>query len=133
VLGWSAARAGTMPLPDFATQIGRPITDSVREEIDGAVRRAAYRIIQGKGATYYGIGGGLARIVSAIGQDERAVLSVSAESDGFPDLPRVAFSVPRLIGAEGVLAELQPATDPDETRALAASADLLKETADALA
>ena len=132
VLGWSGARAGTMPLAAFAEQIGRPITDAVRADIDQGVRRAAYRIIQGKGATYYGIGGGLARIVSAIGQDERAVLSVCAERP-VGDLPRVAFSVPRLIGGAGILAELSPDLDARETEALADSARLLKETADALA
>jgi hypothetical protein len=46
-------------------------------EIDKGVRNAAYTIIEGKGATWYGIGGGLARIVGAIAGDEQAVLSVS--------------------------------------------------------
>ena len=49
----------------------------VRDRIDSGVRRAAYTIIEGKGATWYGIGAGLARIVSAIAQDEGAVLTVS--------------------------------------------------------
>ena len=131
VLGWSGARAGTMSLEAFADHIGRPITEEVRHQIDSGVREAAYRIIQGKGATYYGIGGGLARIVQAIGQDERAVLSVSAET-GALDLPHVAFSVPRLIGGGGVLADLVPSLDPGETAALEASARLLRQTADEL-
>ena len=35
--------------------------------IDNTVRQAAYQIIEGKGATYYGIGSGIARIIKAIG------------------------------------------------------------------
>ena len=35
------------------------------------VRRAAYTIIEGKGATWYGIGAALARIVQAVRDDER--------------------------------------------------------------
>jgi len=132
VLSWSAARAGSVSLEAFAAQIGHPLTDEVRARIDEGVRRAAYRIISGKGATNYGIGGGLARIVSAIAQDERAVLSLSAESDSLSDYPRVAFSVPRLIGADGLIAELAPSVDADEAEALHASAALLKETADSL-
>ncbi|MEE4119392.1 MAG: L-lactate dehydrogenase [Paracoccaceae bacterium] len=132
VLGWSGARVGTMPLEAFAAQVRAPITQSVRETVDEGVRRAAYHIISGKGATNYGIGGGLARIVSAIAQDERAVLSLSAESEALTDYPRVAFSVPRLIGAEGLLAELSPSLDDSEAAALHASADQLKQTADAL-
>mgnify|MGYP006278290401 FL=1 len=132
VLGWSGARVGTMSLEGFAAQVRAPITRSVREQVDDGVRRAAYRIISGKGATNYGIGGGLARIVSAIAQDERAVLSLSAESAELTDYPRVAFSVPRLVGASGLLAELAPSLDGGEAEALRASAELLKETADAL-
>jgi L-lactate dehydrogenase len=132
VLGWSGARVGTMPLEAFAAQVRAPITRSVRETVDEGVRRAAYHIISGKGATNYGIGGGLARIVSAIAQDERAVLSLSAESETLTDYPRVAFSLPRLIGAEGLVAELSPSLDANEAAALRASADLLKQTADAL-
>jgi L-lactate dehydrogenase len=132
VLGWSGARVGTMPLEAFAAQVRAPITRSVKETIDDGVRRAAYRIISGKGATNYGIGGGLARIVSAIAHDERAVLSLSAESAELTDYPRVAFSVPRLLGASGLMAELSPSLDAQEAEALRRSAELLKETADAL-
>lgn len=132
VLGWSGARVGTMPIGAFAEAQGNPFTEAVRAEIDEGVRRAAYKIISGKGATGYGIGGGLARIVAAIAQDERAVLSLSAESETLSDYPRVAFSVPRLLGAEGLIAELAPSLDDGERAALHASAALLKETADAL-
>ena len=132
VLGWSGARVGTMPLGAFAAQMRTPLTDSVRAEIDAGVRRAAYTIISGKGATNFGIGGGLARIVAAIGQDERAVLSLSAESASLTDYPRVAFSIPRLIGADGLMAELAPSLDAAERDALGASAQLLKDTVDAL-
>ena len=37
---------------------------------------AAYTIIQGKTATYYGIGSALARIVNVILHDQRAVMTV---------------------------------------------------------
>jgi L-lactate dehydrogenase len=63
---------GGIPLPEFAQQAGLPVTPEVRSRIDDAVRKAAYRIIEGKGATYYGIGAGLSRIVRALRMDERA-------------------------------------------------------------
>ncbi|MEE4121230.1 MAG: L-lactate dehydrogenase [Paracoccaceae bacterium] len=132
VLGWSGARVGTMPVGEFAGHIGRPIDEAVRVEIDAGVRQAAYRIISGKGATGYGIGGGLARIVAAIAQDEGAVLSLSAESADLTEFPRVAFSVPRVIGAQGLVAELTPTLDAGEEQALRRSAELLHETASAL-
>jgi L-lactate dehydrogenase len=128
VLAWSAARAGTLPLRDFAAQVGAPITDAVMAGIDQGTRRAAYRIMEGKGATWYGIGAGLARIVRAIAGDERAVLSVSMRAD-FPGLGEVALSVPRVVGRSGVMADLMPDLDAVEMQALADSARLLWETA----
>ena len=96
VLAWSSARAGGVALASFAAQVGAPLTDAVRAEIDTGVRRAAYTIIEGKGATWYGIGAGLARLAAAIARDERAVFSVSiatAEVEGVTD---VALSIPRV-------------------------------------
>ncbi|HBT02747.1 MAG TPA: L-lactate dehydrogenase [Citreicella sp.] len=129
VLGWSSARAGAVPLAGFADQMGTPLTADVRARIDDAVRRAAYRIIEGKGATWYGIGAGLARIVQAIRDDQRAVLSVSATTPEIQGVADVALSLPRVIGRAGVIATLLPDLDADEATALRASAELLAETA----
>ncbi|WP_299925399.1 L-lactate dehydrogenase [uncultured Pelagimonas sp.] len=127
VLAWSSARAGSASVASFAAQVGNAITEDVRQTIDYGVRHAAYTIIEGKGATWYGIGAGLARIVSAITSDEQAVLTVSSVSDvlGVHD---VACSVPRVVGAQGVNAELLPDLSDKETEALRASAELLKTT-----
>jgi|TARA_R100000049_G_C1944248_1_gene88933 L-lactate dehydrogenase len=129
VLGWSSARAGAVPLAGFADQMGAPLTADVRARIDDAVRRAAYRIIEGKGATWYGIGAGLARIVQAIRDDQRAVLSVSATTPEIQGVADVALSLPRVIGRAGVIATLLPDLDAGEATALRASAELLAETA----
>ncbi len=126
VLAWSSARVGSVPLADFAEQIGAPLTAEVRERIDTGVRRAAYTIIQGKGATWYGIGAGLARIVRAIDRDEQAVLSVSTVEPDVLGVSDVALSLPRIVGARGVSATLRPELDRAETDALHRSATLLK-------
>jgi L-lactate dehydrogenase len=100
VLAWSNARAGSVALASFAAQIGAALTQDVRERIDKGVRNAAYTIIEGKGATWYGIGGGLARIVGAIAGDEQAVLSVSTVEKDVLGVRDVALSLPRLVGRE---------------------------------
>ena len=128
VLAWSSARAGSMPIAAFAAQVGAAVTESVRTRIDHDVRRAAYRIIEGKGATWHGIGAGLARIVRAIAADEGAVLSLSTRTTDIGGVPAVTLSLPRVIGRRGITAELRPDLDPAETRALAASARLLAAT-----
>jgi L-lactate dehydrogenase len=127
VLCWSAADIGGLTIADFAAQIGRPLSDEVRAAIDADVRRAAYRIIAGKGATWYGIAGGLARLVRAIRSDERAVVTVSALTDGIGDGPPVALSMPRILGGGGVLHTLQPHLSAEEQKLLERSAAVLRE------
>jgi L-lactate dehydrogenase len=132
VLAWSCVRAGATPIRSFAAQVGAAITEEVVARIDDGVRRAAYRIIAGKGATWYGIGAGLSRIVRAVARDEQAVLSVSMLRPKVLGVRDVALSVPRVVGRAGVTVDLMPDLDSTETAALIASAELLRDTAAAL-
>ena len=122
VLVWSSARAGAESVASFGAQMGAPVTEDVRARIDTGVRRAAYSIIEGKGATWFGIGAGLARIVQAISADQRAVLSVSMPTARFG----VSLSLPRVIGAAGVRADLRPELSAEEEAALERSAAVLR-------
>ena len=56
VLTWSLAAIGGIPLDQFARLRGIDLSEPIRNDIDAKVRRAAYTIISGKNATYYGIG-----------------------------------------------------------------------------
>lgn len=127
VLDWSSAVAGSVPLIPFAQQLGRPLTESVRARIDEAVRRAAYYIIEGKGATWYGIGSGLCRIVQAIGADEGAILSVSMVEPAVEGCGPVALSLPRVVGAKGITATAMPSLGDQERAGLRRSAEILVE------
>jgi L-lactate dehydrogenase len=130
VLLWSSARVGTLSLGQFARQTGAEVTHNTRARIDDGVRRAAYRIIEGKGATYYGIGAGLARMVRAIRNDERAVFTVSARTTGVAAFPEVCFSVPRIVGAAGVLGSVLPDLSDEERTCLRASAEVIRNAAE---
>jgi L-lactate dehydrogenase len=132
VLHWSGADAGAMPVSAFADEIGRPLTAAVRAEIDQGVRGAAGKIIRGKGATWYGIGGALARIVQAISDDERAVMTCSVINPEVAGVQNIALSLPRIVGLDGVLGTILPHLDEQETVALARSAGILKEAVTSL-
>jgi len=132
VLHWSGARVSTMDLSTCAAQRQAPVTDSVRATIDEGVRRAAYRIIQGKGATWYGIGAGMARIAQAIVNDERAVLTCAAREAMVEGVADVTLSLPRVIGAPGVVQTLWPSLTPDEASALQRSSTILKDATTAI-
>lgn len=132
VLAWSSARAGNIPINSFAANVRAPLTNTIRSQIDDGVRNAAYTIIEGKGATYYGIGAGLARIVRAIEGDERTVLSVSIATPEVEGVKDVALSIPRVVGEQGIVADIFPEMDPSEHDALRKSAQILKEAADSI-
>lgn len=132
VLAWSNAKVGSLSLAEIAAQVGSPITQDVRATIDDGVRNAAYKIIKGKGATYYGIGAGLARIVKAIAADQHDVLTVSCVTPEVGGVSDVALSIPRVIGANGIEVDLMPDIDAQEAEGLAKSAKLLKDSVESI-
>ena len=78
------------------------------------MRGAAYRIIEGKGATNLAIGLTTARILDCVAADERAVLPVSVRTT-VEGVGEVCLSLPSVVGRDGVLTTL--ATPMDERRA----------------
>ncbi|MBV8193352.1 MAG: L-lactate dehydrogenase [Alphaproteobacteria bacterium] len=129
VLVWSSVQVGVFPLAAYAEQVGRPITDEIKQKIDEKVRRAAYHIIEGKGYTCYGVGASLARIVLAIRNDEKLVATLSAPGDGTGPTGDVCLSLLRVLGARGIEATLQSTLTAGEEAALRHSADVLREAA----
>jgi L-lactate dehydrogenase len=132
VLTWSLATIGGMPLSAFCQQHGVTLGPKLRDDIDGRVRRAAYRIIEGKGATYYGIGSALARIARAVLRDQRAILTVCSPSPQVAGVADVTVSLPRLVGGEGVVTTFPLPLDPQEEAGLAASATTVRQAIDHL-
>ncbi len=129
VLTWSNAKIGGVPLFEFAVQIGRPLTADTRNRIDDHVRNAAYRIINGKGATYYGIGAGIARIIKAVRDDEGAVLTLSSLTSQVGGLEGVSLSLPRVLGSNGITATITPSLSEAENNLLQKSAGILRQAA----
>lgn len=130
VLTWSAATIGGMTLDAFAKVRNTPITDAIRTTIDEKVRRAAYTIIDGKGATYYGIGSALSRIVDVVLHDQRAILSVCAPVSDLGGVRDVTLSLPRLVGGNGVIETFPLPLSDQEASLLTASAQTIRNALD---
>src|SRR5438874_1353536 len=119
-----------MPLEAFAQLRRVDLSEQVRQEIDRKVRGAAYTIIGGKGATYYGIGSALARITDAVLHDQRSVLTVCAPAAELLGVPDVTVSLPRLVGGAGA-AETFPLPLSDlEQAQLRHSAEVIRKCID---
>jgi L-lactate dehydrogenase len=126
VLTWSLVTVGGMPLDDFCRQQGAVLDEAARQEIDRQVRRAAYTIINGKGATYYGIGAALARILDVILRDQRAILTVCTPMAEVMGVKAVTLSLPNLVSGEGVISTFPQPLNDEEAARLAASARVIR-------
>jgi len=132
VLTWSLATIGGMPLDEFARLRGIDLSESVRKDVDAKVRRAAYTIINGKNATYYGIGSALARIVDVILHDQRSVMTVGAPTNDVVGIRNVTVSLPRLVGGQGVLETFPLPLSQEESTRLRDSAQVIRKALDEL-
>lgn len=132
VIPWSLVTVGGIPLEEFCNAGQISICPDDYEVIDERVRRAAYHIIEGKGATYYGIGSAIARIVEVILQDERSILTVCTPMDDVAGVKDVTVSLPNLVGGEGIIKTFSPHLNETETAALRASAQVVRTVIDDL-
>ncbi len=119
----SLARVGGASLDRLSGPAG-PIDVS---EIGRTVRQAAYRIIEGKGYTSFGVATAIVRICEAIIRDEQAVLPVSSLLSGQFGIDGLYLSLPCIVGAEGISRVLEPDLNVAERRALEDSASALRQ------
>ena len=102
------------------------------KKIEEEVRTAAYKIIEAKQATYYGIGIALTRIVKAILGDENSVVTVSAKLCGEYGRKDVFIGVPTIIGRNGVKEIIELNLSEEEMQKFNNSVDVLSEAFDSL-
>ncbi|MGM9929690.1 MAG: L-lactate dehydrogenase [Bacillus sp. (in: firmicutes)] len=105
--------------------------DYKKEDLDEMfvnVRDAAYRIIERKQATYYGIAMGLARITKAILQDENSILTVSTLLEGQYGHDDIYIGVPCVVNRSGVREIVELELNAEEQEKFNHSVKVLKET-----
>jgi len=126
VLAWSNVDIGGVPLEDFARLRGIEFNEKIKSEIDNSVRNAAYKIIAGKGSTYYGIGAAMARLVDIINSDNRAILTVCTHVNEIEGVRDVTLALPHLIGGDGDLGALPLKLNLSEKEDLKKSAQIIR-------
>lgn len=127
VVLWSSADVGGTPLREWAGW-----KRAAEKEIAETVRRAAYEIIQRKGATNHAIGLVTADLLKCIVNSERRMLTVSRLQDGAIGAGKVAFSLPAVVTDQGAVHVIQPTMDEEERAALEHSRDVLLSALDSL-
>lgn len=128
---WSQAFAATksvLSICDNSSEFER----ADLEDIAVQVKTAAYKIIEAKRATYYGIGMALLRIARAILSNEGSVLTVSAFLKGEYGQRGVYAGVPCVIGREGIRRIIELDLTAEENERMENSCNYLKSVANDL-
>lgn len=97
------------------------------EKIFEETRDAAYRIIDAKGSTSYGIGMGLARITRAILQNQDVALPVSAYLDGEYGQKDLYIGTPAVVNRRGIRRVVELELTDHEMERFTHSANTLRE------
>jgi L-lactate dehydrogenase len=121
---WSHAYIGSRPISDYINEGNGPSRDEL-DQIFIHVRDAAYHIIERKGATYYGIAMGLARLTRAILNDENSVLTVSTLLRGEYGLRDLYIGVPAVVNRSGIREVIELNLQEEELEKLHHSAQVL--------
>ncbi len=132
VLVWSRVTVGVIPLEDYCADQGIVLDADTCASIDHDVRNAAYNIISGKGATYYGVGSALARLIYALLDDQRAILTVCAPMQHIAGVDDVTISMPHMVGGRGNMGTLALPLSSEEQEALHNSAQVVRAAIDEL-
>ena len=89
-------------------------------------RKDAYKIIEGKGATYYGISSALTHIIDVIKHDKKKVIPLSTTLTGEYGLKNVALSLPCILGRNGVIHPVELPLTMQEKQELINSAHIIR-------
>lgn len=113
---WSTANVG-------GENVCNLLPPKTRQKLEQDVRDEAYRIINKKGATHYGIGACVVQILNSILNDERRILPVSI----YDDFNDVYYGFPSVVGKEGIVRRLEIGMTETEGISLQKSINILRE------
>ncbi len=124
---WSSANVSGIDLNDFCKLCGKCDSQEKMHELHKEVVTSAYKIIEGKGATYYGIAMAVLRIAESIVRNEHSVLTVSTAVNGHYGINGLCLGVPAILGANGIERVLDIPLDHAELMQLRESASQLEQ------
>lgn len=115
---WSSANVSGVPLHKFCEMRGHFCYEKNTSHIAEQVKNSAYEIIRKKDATYYGIAIAVKRICEVIVRDEKSIIPVSHTISIDNEINEVAISMPSIVGATGVEADIPLELSENESKRL---------------
>jgi malate dehydrogenase len=126
-----------VPLPEYTSVCGIPVTDLIpKERLDAIIERTKFgggEIVKLLGTSaWYAPGAAAARMAEAIARDHRRIYPCCVKLEGEFGLKDVFVGVPVVLGAKGVESIVQVKLSPEEHTLLKKSAEAVKEQMDVL-
>lgn len=130
IVAWSSVNVSGIPVNDFCEMRGHYDHEDAMKSIANDVKESAYKIIQKKQATYYGIAMSVKRICEVILKDEKVILPVSTMMHGAYGIKDIVLSMPAIVGKHGIETQVPIELNEEEEKQLQKSAQILKEMTD---
>lgn len=104
------------------------LSQTEKDQLAEAVKQAAYTIINGKGATYFGIAGVAVKLLNAIINDTKELLPISTAYPWIEEetLQKIPLGIPAVIGSKGIEKVPQLHLSATEKQKLIASAQKIQ-------
>ena len=122
---WDHCYVGCKKMIDIMKDNNHPMEDL--KKIHDGVWQAAYKIIEKKKATYYGIGMALNRLVHAVLNDENSILTVSTYQNNEYGQEGMYIGVPAIINKDGVKEILELKLNDEDQAKFNHSCEIMKE------
>lgn len=123
---WSATHIAGLSIDDYCAATNVSFPDEDRIAIADEVRTAGAAIIKNKGATYYGIAIAINIIVESLLRGNNTIRTVGTVMNGAYGIKDIAFSIPCIVGSNGVERVLELDLTAQEERFLHYSAEQVK-------
>src|ERR1700733_14763168 len=124
---WSVAQAAGLPLEKYPGW-----TSNTADALFAKTRGSGAEVIKLKGGAGFAVGIAIRDVVHAVALDQKRILPVSALVNGPYGIRDVCISIPTVVGRKGVEGQLEIELWPKETSALQHSAQVLRETIEAV-
>ena len=124
---WSAVQAGGLPLDKFPGW-----NSNLADALLTRTRGSGAEVIKLKGGAGFAVGLSIREVVDSVALDRKRILPVSALVNGPYGLRDVCLSVPTVVGRKGAEKQLEIELWPKEISALQHSAQVLRETIEAV-
>lgn len=123
---YSSANISGIDLHDFIDSVDKTRDEINLEKVYQDVKDSAYKIIESKGATYYGIAQAVTRICECVVKNHHSVMPVSCLLNGEYGLDDIYLGIPAIVGKNGIEKILEISLDREESDRLTKSAATLR-------